>query len=242
MTPKSRPPQSAKASSGATAEPTTDQASAASARPGHLLVIAAIDIVAPIGFYYLLRGAGLSPLAALAASAVPPALAAAWQLARQRRLDPVATPVIVTIALSLLLAAWIRDPRLLLAREGLLTGLWGIAFVISVVFRRPAAFSIARPLMEGRRVFAAGSWDDLWDREPAFGRIWQVASLIWGAALLTDAVVRVLMAFLFPVDEVPWLGGLLWPATLVLTNLVTNLYYRRAGLFRLLGARWQERA
>lgn len=45
-------------------------------------------------------------------------------------------------------------------------------------------------------------------------------------------------AYALPADQVLWLGGLLWPVTLVLINVVTNLYYLRAGLFRLLGARW----
>ena len=34
------------------------------------------------------------------------------------------------------------------------------------------------------------------------------------------------------------LGGLLWPVTFVVIQLVTNAYYHRAGLYRILGARW----
>jgi hypothetical protein len=125
----------------------------------------------------------------------------------------------------------------LLAKDGLVTGLWGIVFVASVAARRPAAFAIARPLMEGRRVFAACSWGA---REPGFRRIWRVSSLVWGGALLADAAIRVLLAYALPVDEVPGLGGILWPCTLVIINVVTNLYYQRAGLYRLLGARWLQ--
>lgn len=206
----------------------------------HQLWIFAFDVGAPIGCYYLLRSLGFSSLTALAAGAVLPALAAAWQLATKRRVDPVAALVIVTMVLSILLALWSHSSQFLLAKEGLLTGLWGLAFVASVAFRRPIAFSVARPLMEGRRAFAAQSWDDLWADEPAFRRIWRVSTLVWGGALLADAVIRVLMAYLLPVDQVLWLGGLLWPVTFVVINVITNLYYRRAGLFRLLGARWLE--
>ncbi|MFG2594372.1 VC0807 family protein [Streptomyces sp. NPDC048462] len=205
---------------------------------GRQLGIFAFDIGAPIGCYYLMRSLGFSSLVALASGAVLLAFAAAWRLARTRRVDPVAVLVFATMALSVLLAMWTHSSRFLLAKEGLLTGLWGVVFVASVAFRRPIAFSVARPLMEGRRAFAPASWDTLWADEPAFRRIWRVSSLIWGGALLADAVIRVLMAYWMPVDEVVWLGGLLWPVTFVAINVVTNLYYLRAGLFRLLGARW----
>jgi hypothetical protein len=35
---------------------------------------------------------------------------------------------------------------------------------------------------------------------------------------------------------VPALGGALWPVTFVLIQVVTNVYYHRAGLYRILGA------
>lgn len=208
---------------------------------GRQLGIFAFDIGAPIACYYSLRAIGVSALVALTASAVLPAIAAAWQLAARRRPDPVAVLVIVTMAVSVLAATVMHSPRLLLAKEGLITGVWGIVFVASLAARQPLAFAIARPLMEGRRAFAAISWDDLWARQAAFRRIWRVSTLIWGGALLADAVIRVIMAYSLPVDEVPGLGGMLWPCTFVVIQLVTNLYYQRAGLYRLLGARWLQR-
>lgn len=134
------------------------------------MAIFAFDIGAPIACYYLLRGVGVSQLAALAAGAALPALAAAWQLAARHRADPVAALVIATMAVSIVVAALSHSPRLLLAKDGLVTGLWGAVFVASIAARRPAAFAIARPLMEGRRAFTARSWDDLWDREPVLRR------------------------------------------------------------------------
>jgi hypothetical protein len=81
-------------------------------------------------------------------------------------------------------------------------------------------------------------WDALWDAEPRFRRIWRVSTVIWGLALLADAVIRVVMAYTLPVDVVPGLGGALYPVTFVLIQIVTNVYYQVAGLNRLLGARW----
>ena len=61
---------------------------------------------------------------------------------------------------------------------------------------------------------------------------------MWGAGLLADAVLRVVMSYTLPVAAVPGLGGALWPVTFVVLQVVSNVYYHRAGLYRILGARW----
>jgi hypothetical protein len=95
--------------------------------------------------------------------------------------------------------------------------------------------------MEGRRLLGNRPWDGLWETSADFRRIWQVSTVIWAVALLADAVVRVVMSFTLPVDVVPGLGGALWPVTFLVIQVVTNIYYNRAGLYRILGARWAKR-
>ena len=117
--------------------------------------------------------------------------------------------------------------------------MWGLWFLASLAARRPAAFAFARPLMEGRRAFAArAAWDVLWKSDLRFRRIWRISTAIWGAALLVDAALRVAMSYSLPIHTVPALSGLLWPLTFVVIQVVTNVYYYRAGLYRILGARW----
>jgi hypothetical protein len=202
------------------------------------LVRAALDIGAPIAVYYLLHAAGVSNLVALCAGAVPPALSGAWTLAVRRRADPIVLLVLTTLAASVCASVIAHSPRFLLAKEGLITGVWAAWFLASTGTRSPAAFTLARPFMEGRRVFAAGSWDQLWQNSAPFRRIWRTSTVIWGMALLADAVLRAIMAYTLPVSVVPGLGGALWPVTFVLIQVVTNVYYHRAGLYRILGARW----
>jgi hypothetical protein len=207
------------------------------------LGLAVLDIGAPIGLYYGLRAAGLSNLVALGAGAIVPAVGVIVQLVTRRRLDGVGGVVVVSVLATILLSLITDSPRFLLARDGFITALWGLWFLATLRARwarRPAAFALARPLMEGRRAFGSASWDRLWDDEPKFRRIWRVSTIVWGVGLLADAGLRVLMSYTLPVGVVPALGGALWPATFIVIQVVTNVYYHRAGLYRLLGAPWVD--
>ena len=199
------------------------------------------DIGAPIAAYYLLHVLGASNLVALGAGAVLPAISAAWTLALKRRSNTVALVVLATMVTSITISVLARDPRFLLARDGLITGLWGIWFLASTRARRPAAFQFARPLLEGRKIYTATDWDALWQAEPAFRRIWRTSTLIWGAGMLADAAARVVISYTLPVTVVPGLGGALWPVTFVILQIITNVYCHLAGLNQILGARWLSR-
>jgi hypothetical protein len=191
--------------------------------------------------YYLLHSFGVASLAALGAGAALPALSAAGTLAVRRRAEPVALFVLATMVTSIIVSVVAHDPRFLLAKDGLITGLWGVAFLASTGSRRPAAYVFARPLMEGRKMFTARDWDALWQAEPGFRRIWRISSVMWGTGLLADAAARGLMSYTLPVSVVPGLAGALWPVTFVMLQILTNLYYHFAGLNKMLGARWLDR-
>ncbi|MFD9690916.1 VC0807 family protein [Kitasatospora sp. NPDC059146] len=198
-----------------------------------LLLGVAWDVVVPIAVYYGLRAAGVGVFGALLAGAVLPALTTAVRWLRTRSLEGMAGFIAGTMLLGVAAALVSGSPRFLLAKDGWLTGVAGLWFLVSVRARRPLLFHAGRPLLEGRFRSDGTSWDVLWEREPAFRRIWRVSTAIWGVAMLLDAAARVVMAYTLPVDAVPGLGALLWPVTLVLLQVVNGLYYELAGLWRL---------
>ncbi len=55
-----------------------------------------------------------------------------------------------------------------------------------------------------------------------------------GSVWLADAVARVVMACTLPVGLVPALGAALWPATLVVLQVVTSIHFARSGFSRIL--------
>ena len=204
----------------------------------------AFDVVAPIALYYGLRSLGAGVWLALVAGAVAPALSSLAGLITRRRADALGLSVMALLLLGAAASLLTGSPRALLARDGWLTGAWAIWFFLSLLARRPVTFVFSRPLLEGRRVFdpatrrwvapRAVSWDALWDEVPRFRHIWRVTTVIWGAALLADAVTRLVMAWTLPIGVVPGLGGALWPVTFVILQIATNVYFARAGFWRIL--------
>jgi hypothetical protein len=213
----------------------------ATSKPHLALARLIFDIGAPVLLYYVLRRGGASYDLALLAGAVLPAVGSLVTLISQRRADPVATLMVVSMLSALAGSLISGSPRLLLAKDGLMTGLWGGWFLASARGRRPAALVFARPLMEGMRMFAGRSWDVLWETEPRFRRIWRASTVLWGMGLLLDAAIRVAISYTLAIDQVPAIGAALYPVTFVVLQVITNVHYMRAGLYPILGARWLDR-
>jgi intracellular septation protein A len=190
-------------------------------------------LAAPVAGYYLLRAAGIDARLALIAGAAASVLGLAVHLLRGRRLDDLGAMFAVLTLLALALTLVNGSPRFLLAKDGLLTAASGLWFLGSVRWgARPAGLTFGRPLMEP--MTRGHDWDELWDTVPMFRRAWRVVTVIWGVTLLADAVVRVVTAYTLPVDVVPVFNGALWAALFVALQIVGNVYFHRAGLFRLL--------
>ncbi len=208
---------------------------ATKARPGRQLLLFVIDIGVPIGLYYVLREFGMSAYLALLIGAIVPAVTSLIGFLTRREVDGIGLSMLALISLSAAVSALTADPRFLLVRDGWLTGAWGLWFFASLFTRRPVAFAFARLFLEGRRGNTT-SWDELWTHEPRFRRIWRVSTVMWGLGTMADAVLRVVMAYTLPVDVVPGLSGALWPVTFVVLQIITNVYYFRAGLWPILTA------
>ncbi|MEV0281670.1 VC0807 family protein [Streptomyces sp. NPDC050610] len=191
------------------------------------------DVGAPIALFYVLRGLGASTFAALLAGAVLPVVTAGAYWLRDRRLEGMAAFMAGVMLLSMVTSLINGGTRFMLARDGWVTAVAGLCFLASARASRPLAYLGARPLLEGRFLSDGTPWETLWENEPAFRRIWRVSTVIWGIALLADAAARVVMSYTLPVDAVPGLGGLLWPVTMVLLQVVNGVYYRAAGLWQM---------
>jgi hypothetical protein len=190
------------------------------------------DVGAPIGMYYLLHGLGMSVFLALLIAAVLPGITSVYQVIRSGRLDGLGLFMVSITVASALAALVSGSPRFLLAKDGLVTAFGGAWLLATARAQQPVTFSFARALLEGRVGPHGESWDLLWARLPGFRRLWRVAAVIWGATVIADAVLRFVMAYTMPVNLVPALNGAQWGVLFVALQVVTNVYYHRAGLYR----------
>lgn len=189
-----------------------------------------IDFIIPLALFYGLTSAGVGLYVALIVSAAASSVSAIVSLVRGGRGRLSLWTVLSLAALAISLVS--GSDRFLLAKESLLTATVGTWFLLSIRDARPLAYQFTRPMLEGR--FSARPWEPLWETSPRFRRIWRVSSVMWGIATLIDAVLRVVMAYTLPVRTVPALSMALMIGTMLVMNVITNVYYARAGLWRLL--------
>lgn len=189
----------------------------------------ALGLLVPLGLYYGLRALGVSVYLALLASAVVSAVPAVVSMVRQRRPDGLSTYFAVMVLGSVLVSLWSGSTEFLLARDGVLTGVTGVWFLASLGARRPLAYLMTKPMLEGRLRWPQ-DWDGLWEVAPRFRRMWRISSLLFGVGTLLDAVLRVAMAYTLPPDVVPALSTVLYAATSVVLIVVTNLVYIASGV------------
>lgn len=200
-------------------------------RPGKAALLLLWDMAAPIAMFYILTGAGMSSFSALLLSAVLPGLSTVYQVVRSRHLDALAVFMMSVTVISAIASLFTGSPRFMLAKDGWVTGLCGLWLLATTRANPPVVFMFARPLLEGRIGPNGESWTLLWERLPGFRHLWRVASVVWGVATILDGVVRFVIAYTLPVKAVPALNGAQYAVLFVLLQIVTNVYYFRAGLY-----------
>ncbi|MFJ3639169.1 VC0807 family protein [Streptomyces sp. NPDC090108] len=188
-----------------------------------------VDIALPLGAYYLLKDAcGTTTFAALAWSSVIPAVRTVWSLVKERRTNGLAGLILVVNVVSLLLSAVAGDPRLMLAKDGAVSSTVGIGILVSVLLGRPMMTAGMKPFLVKGDAAKEAAWQRLVSGRAAgsadFLRKERTFSVVWGVALLTECVARVVGAYTIPVDTMVWLGGVMMAAVMVVTFMVSGAF------------------
>ncbi|MHB9859939.1 VC0807 family protein [Streptomyces sp. YIM S03343] len=184
-----------------------------------------LDVAVPIGAYYLLKDAlGTSTFAALAWSSLVPAVRTAWSVVKERKANGLAALILVVNVVSLTLSFVSGDPRLMLAKDSAVSSTIGIGILVSVALGRPMMTAGLKPFVVRGDEAREAAWERLAggaaERSAAFLRLERVFSLVWGAVLLAECVVRVIGAYTVPVDTMVWLGSVIMIAAMSLGMVV----------------------
>ena len=161
----------------------------------------ALEILANLALpyvIYLKAAPSLGPAHALIAASIPPILWSAVEFARKRRVDALSALVLAGIVLSLLAFLGGGSVRVLQLREKLVTTLIGLAFVGSVVVKRPLIYQLALA-QELRKSQAEADKFKALREKPLFRRTMTVMTLVWGFGLLGEAALACLLVFKIPI-------------------------------------------
>jgi hypothetical protein len=190
------------------------------------LVLAGVEVVAPVVVYYAARALGAAPVPALLLGAVWPAVRVLAALLGGRRVDRVALLVLALVGATAAVSVPSGTPELLLARGSAVTAVLGVVVLASLARPRPAMYLVGRAVLAGAGHDPA-TWDARCEAHPSFRRLWRTVTAVWGAGLLLHAVLGVVLAFALPVDVVPVTTTVAWVVLLGVLQVITQVLLRR---------------
>jgi hypothetical protein len=175
--------------------------------------------VLPLIGYVLLRPHVGSDWVALAIVMVFPAAEVIFQRFRNRHFEPIGIIALFGIAIGLFGAVVMNgDATLLKVRDGLITGVFGLVCLFSLLRARPVMFYLGRAFATEGNPSARADFEQMWQL-PTVARRFRFITALWGVCLVVEAVGRTILAisvsttlFLVVSPILNWgvIGVLLW--------------------------------
>ncbi|MFB7662791.1 VC0807 family protein [Kitasatospora sp. NPDC056138] len=194
-----------------------------------------IDVALPLLAYYAAHSVfGLGLVASLTISSVVPAVRTGAQLVRERSLNAFAALVLVVNLVGIGLSLVTGDARLMIAKDGAISSVIGLAVLGSVLAGRPMMTAGMRPFIVKGDAAKSAAWDRLASGTAAsagatvsFRRHERAFSLVWGTVLVAECVAKVIGAYTLPVATMAWLGSVFMVCAIVLGIVVGNAFAGR---------------
>lgn len=186
-----------------------------------------LDAGLAVGVYFGMRVAGFEPYYALLAGALVSGARLGYGLLRARRVEGFAAFMCIGFLIGTGLALFTGSDRFLLLKDSFTTALIGLLFLSSCFVGKPFIFHASK------RFRAAGGmeqseWEQKWRERPGFRRLFRVMTMVWAVAFLIEALVRVPLVYLLPIDLAATAAGLLLPAMLLCLLTWTLRHAKRA--------------
>lgn len=164
--------------------------------------------------YFGMRIAGFAPYYALLAGALVAGLRILYGVVRDRRLEGFAAFMCAGFLIGTGLAFVTGSDRFLLLKDSFTTAILGLLFLGSCFAGRPFVYHASK------RFRAAGGmeeaeWERKWRDLPGFRRLFRSLTMVWAIAFLLEALVRVPLVYLLPIDLAATASGLLMPVLLI---------------------------
>jgi hypothetical protein len=189
-----------------------------------------LNAIIPVILYRLSKHyVSHSEFTALSLATTFPLGKSVYDLMRRGQIDPVSIVVLLGIVTDGVALLFGGSPRLLLVRESLFTGLFGVACFVSLLLPRPMMFYFGRYFMAGTNS----------QRRRRFNAAWQLADVrfshrlitsIWGCVFAGELILRIILIYDFSAATVLVLSPVLLGTLTIVTMIWTFGYAHRIRL------------
>jgi hypothetical protein len=169
---------------------------------GGIVWTVALNAVVPVLLYQAARRYGsFSEYGALAVAAVFPVVRSGFGLLVRRQIDPIAILILLGIGADCISISLGGSARLLLVRESVFTGAFGLACFASLLLPRPMMFYFGRFLVAGTDPIRVARFNSAWQfAEVRFTH--RLITVVWGLAFVGDLLIRILLIVYLPASLV----------------------------------------
>jgi len=180
-----------------------------------------MDVAVPLGIYFAARKAfGMDLVPALILSSVIPGIRTVVSAVRQRSFNGLAGLILAVNVVGILLSFVSGDPRIIIAKDSGISSVIGIVILVSAFRSKPLMTAALKPWVIKGDGARSAAWDRLMTTSVRFRGLERRFSVIWGVALLTECVARIIGAFTLPVDTMAWLSTVMLVAAIAIASFV----------------------
>ncbi|MBV9231903.1 MAG: hypothetical protein JOZ18_21515 [Chloroflexi bacterium] len=155
----------------------------------------------------------MSSINALLLASSAPALFTLGTLIWKKRIDAMSLLVVVGFLLSAVFALLFQSPRLLLLQHSAVSGVFGVAMLISLLLPRPVLFYIARSMLTQNDPERMASFNADW-AFPQVRTFYRISTMVWGCFTVAQVLLLAVLAFILPIPLMLTLGPILNFATM----------------------------
>lgn len=177
----------------------------------------------------------------LLASAAPLVAWMIWDLMRHRHFDALSAIVLIGIMLSLAALPFTTGPNAKAMEQPMVSGMIGLAFLVSLALPRPLVFYLARSTMARESLDSAQTFEQDWRQRPYLNATIRTMTLVWGISLTAENALRIAILWHAETDPRAILASLMLRYG-VYGGLMIWTIWRRIGVKREAGREAQPTA
>lgn len=182
-----------------------------------------VDVGVPALAYFVAHWLGASDFVALLSGSLIALLRTLFVAVKDRKFQLFSAVMVGVFTVGLVLSFVTGDPRFLLVKESAGTGVAGLAFLISCVLGKPLVYYAALRMQPAKEAEFA----QMWETRPEFRKTFVVMSLVWGVGLLFEALLRIPLVFLLPIEVMVTVSTVMIIVAFVVLAVWTKWYAAR---------------